>query len=453
MKKFLPNRPFMKRVLLVALPLMLQQLITVSVNLIDNLMIGTLGNDAISAVAVVNKYYMIASMAVTGLTAAGAVFVAQFYGAGYKTNMQKSYSSMMSTTVLITLVFMAIGYFFMQPILHYFTNEAGVIGQSVIYMRPALLSYLPYATTLCLYSTIRAIGDTKTPFMCSLVPVVANTFLNYCLIFGHFGFPCLGILGAAVATLSARILEVIVILFIYHHKDYPFRSSLISYIKIDASMTKQVLSKAAPLMTNEMLWSFGMATLFKFYATRGAAVMSGFSIAGTISDLFFTLFAGMAAASTVMISTPLGANRIEEAKENAYHLIGFSAGLAVVFGFMMYSSSLLVGILYNSVSADAQACAMNFIRVQSCLFWLYMATTQCYFILRAGGDMKHTLMMDSGFMWTIMIPVVGCVTYFTSFPYIVIYLFAQATDLIKLFFAYHLVSKEKWAVNLTDNGG
>ena len=140
MKKFLPNRPFMKRVLLVALPLMLQQLITVSVNLIDNLMIGTLGNDAISAVAVVNKYYMIASMAVTGLTAAGAVFVAQFYGAGNKTNMQKSYSSMMSTTVLITLVFMAIGYFFMQPILHYFTNEAGVIGQSVIYMRPALLS-------------------------------------------------------------------------------------------------------------------------------------------------------------------------------------------------------------------------------------------------------------------------------------------------------------------------
>ena len=82
-----------------------------------------------------------------------------------------------------------------------------------------------------------------------------------------------------------------------------------------------------------------------------------------------------------------------------------------------------------------------------------MATTQCYFILRAGGDMKHTLMMDSGFMWTIMIPVVGCVTYFTSFPYIVIYLFAQATDLIKFFFAYHLVSKEKWAVNLTDNGG
>ena len=429
---------------------MLQQLITVSVNLIDNLMIGTLGNDAISAVAVVNKYYMIASMAVTGLTAAGAVFVAQFFGAGNTNNLRNSYSSMMMTSVLATLVFMMIGFVFMQPILRYFTNEESVIAQSVLYMRITLFSYLPYAITLCLYSTIRAIGDTKTPFFCSIVPVVTNTFLNYCLIFGNFGFPQLGIRGAAVATLTARLLETIVILFICHYKEYPFKSGLSSYFEVDPQITKQVLSKAAPLMTNEMLWSFGMATLFKFYATRGAAVMSGFSIAGTISDLFFTLFAGMAAASTVLISTPLGADRIEEAKANAYRLIGFSAGLAAVFGILMYSSSLLVPVLYSRVSADAQACAKVFIRVQSCLFWLYMATTQCYFILRAGGDMKHTLMMDSGFMWTIMIPVVGCVTYLTSVTYIWIYLSAQAADLIKLVFAYHLVSKEKWAVNLTN---
>ncbi len=441
----------MKRVLLVALPLMLQQLITVSVNLIDNLMIGTLGNDAISAVAVVNKYYMIASMAVTGLTAAGAVFVAQFFGAGNASSMKKSYSSMMTASVAVTAVFMMIGFFFMQPILCYFTNEESVIAQSVLYMQIVLLSYLPYAITLCLYSTIRAIGDTKTPFFCSIIPVVTNTFLNYCLIFGNFGLPQLGIRGAAIATLTARLLECVVIVFIYHHKEYPFRSSLLSYIKVDMKITKQVLSKAAPLMTNEMLWSFGMATLFKFYATRGADVMSGFSIAGTISDLFFTLFAGMAAASTVLISTPLGADRIEEAKSNAYRLIGFSAGLAAVFGVMMYSSSLLVPVLYSRVSADAQSCAKVFIRVQSCLFWLYMATTQCYFILRAGGDMKHTLMMDSGFMWTVMIPVVGCVTYLTSATYIWIYLSAQAADFIKLIFAFHLVFKEKWAVNLTNN--
>ncbi len=258
----------MKRVLLVALPLMLQQLITVAVTLIDNLMIGTLGNDAISAVAVVNKYYMIASMAVTGLTAAGAVFVAQFFGAGNASSMKKSYSSMMTASVAVTAVFMMIGFFFMQPILCYFTNEESVIAQSVLYMQIVLLSYLPYAITLCLYSTIRAIGDTKTPFFCSIIPVVTNTFLNYCLIFGNFGLPQLGIRGAAIATLTARLLECVVIVFIYHHKEYPFRSSLLSYIKVDMKITKQVLSKAAPLMTNEMLWSFGMATLFKFYATR-----------------------------------------------------------------------------------------------------------------------------------------------------------------------------------------
>ncbi len=449
MKKILKHKSFYISVLVIAVPMMLQSLITSSVNLVDNLMVGVLGDAAIGSVAAVNRYYMIADFAAMGLANAGAVFIAQYYGAEQYNHMKESFRTMLVYSLLIMMVFAAIGLLFPAYILRFFTADEAIIQEGVRYLSVAAWSFIPTAVMLPVYSSMRAVGETKVPLYCSMVSILTNTFLNYCFIFGHFGFPRLEVQGAALGTLLARLIELVICLAVLKKGDYVFSTSMKELFSIPKNIMIRVLSKAAPLMLNETLWSAGMAMLFKLYSTRGVDVMSGYSIAGTIGDLFFTLFSGMAAAATVVISTPLGAGKLDEARANAYRLLGFSMVLAVLFGGLICLSRGLVPLLYVNVSPAAQKVARDVLLIQALLFWIYMGTAQCYFTLRAGGDMRHTLLMDSGFMWVFNIPVVALVAYGTNLPYLWPYVAGQLTDFVKLAFAYRLIRREKWLVNLT----
>lgn len=451
MRHLSENRTFYLRVLVVAVPMMLQSLITSSVNLVDNLMVGMLGDAAIGSVAAVNRYYMIADFAAMGLANAGAVFIAQYLGAEEHEHMKESFRTMLVFSLLIMGLFTIAGLLMPSMILSFFTQDQTIIAQGIRYLSIAAWSFLPTAVMVPVYSSMRACGETKAPLYCSIVSIVANAFLNYCFIFGHFGFPRLEVRGAALGTLIARMIELCMCLYLLKAGEYAFATEPSRLFEIPRAIAEKVLSKAAPLMLNETLWSAGLATLFKLYGTRGADVLSGYSIAGTVGDLFFTLFAGMSAATTVLVSTPLGAGKMEEAKDNAYKLIAFSMGLAVLFGGMIFLSRGLVPVLYRNVSEGARRVACDVLAIQACLFWIYMGSAQCYFTLRAGGDMKHTLILDSGFMWVVNIPIVAFVAYGTSLPYLWPYIIGQLTDFLKLAFSFRLVKKEHWVVNLTED--
>lgn len=448
-RKFCFDKEFAKIVLAIAVPLMIQQLITSSVNLIDNLMVGQLGDIAVGGVAAVNRFYIIATYGTNGLINAAAIFIAQFYGAKDHDKMQQTFRFMLVSALIIILLFMIVGIFIPDIVVSFFSKDLQIIALGADYMRIAALSFLPMAITLCIATSMRSVGEIKLPLFASAIAVITNTCLNYCLIFGNFGFPYLGVQGAAIATLIARCLELIIISFFLKINDFEFKTSISKIFVISKEIINKVIVKALPLATNEILWSLGMATLFKFYSTRGIDVMSGYSISTTISDIFFVLYAGMAAASTVLISQPFGANDLEKGKSNAYKLLGFCFCLSFVFAFLMFGSTFIIPQLYSNISIEARNVATNFLRVQSILFWVYMFTTECFFILRSGGDTKNTLIMDSCFMWLVNIPLVGIFTYLTPVGYLGLYLVGQSTDLVKLVFAYHLIRKEKWVKNLT----
>ena len=168
-------------------------------------------------------------------------------------------------------------------------------------------------------------------------------------------------------------------------------------------------------------------------------------------DLFFILFAGMATATTVLVGSPLGANKLDEAKENGYKLICFSMLLSIVFALAMSSSSFLVPILYSNVSDYSISLAQSFLKIMSIFFMLYMFNTQCFFTLRTGGDTKNTMFMDSFFMWTFNIPLVLILAYKTNLPILIVYTIGQSTDIVKSIIAYKMVRKEKWVNNLTNS--
>jgi putative MATE family efflux protein len=447
-RKFIGPKQFYKDVLKIAVPLMLQQLITSSVNLVDNLMVGQLGDASLGGVAATNRFYMIAFFATFGILAAAGIFIAQYLGAKDEEHMKQSFRFSILSAYLVILPFFALGFLKPEWGIQYFTSDVGIVSEGIKYMTVASFSLLPLGLTLAMTSAMRSTGETKIPLYAGIISVLTNAVFNYVFIFGHFGFPAMGVAGAAYATIIARVVELVILLAVMKVKTFAFSTKISQLFHVSKMIVRNVSIKAAPLAINEFFWASGMATLFKFYATRGPEVISGMSIAGTTADLFFTLFGGMAVASTVMISQPLGANDLETGRANGYRMLGFSVFLAMCFAILMFASSFIVPYFYN-VSDEARNISQNVLRIMSVMFWIYMGTAQCYFILRAGGDTKSTFLMDSGFMWFVNIPVVLTFAYLTKYPIYVLYIAGQSTDFIKLSFSYWLVKKEKWVKNLT----
>lgn len=447
-KRFLAPREFYKNVLTVAIPFMLQQLITSSLNLVDNLMVGQLGGIALGGVAITNRFFMIAIFASFGVTGAASIFIAQYFGAKDEENIKQAFRYSITSVYLVLIPFILLGLFVPETVLGFFSQDPAILNAGGEYIRIVAFAFIPLGLTFTLASAMRSIGETKIPLYISILAVSLNAFLNYALIFGHFGFPELGIAGAAYATVISRTCELIAMLVSLKVKHFSFSTKVSQIFKISPYNLKNITVKALPLTINEFLWAGGMATLFRLYATRGSEVISGLSIASTTADLFFVLFGGMAVATTVMISQPLGANELEEARNRGYYMLGFSAILALCLGSLMFIASTIVPQFYN-VTLIERTIATSILRIMSIMFVIYMSTAECYFILRAGGDMKSTLIMDSVFMWMVNVPVVYLVATFTTWPILLVYLAGQSTDFLKLVLSYALVKKEKWVKNLT----
>lgn len=446
-KKFIGDRDFFKTTLIIAIPLMLQQLISTSVNLLDNLMIGQLGDHSLAGVATVNRYFLIATFGTNGFIAAASVFMAQFHGAHDHKHMKQTFRFALLTSCIIMSTFVGIALLFPEHIIRFFIQDDKVVSEGLKYIIVCALTFLPNMITMAIAGSMRATGDSKRPLMASVVSVLTNAFFNYGLIYGNFGFPQLGVLGAALGTLIARFVELAIILMFLTFGNYAFKTKISELFDISKRLINHIFVKALPLSINEILWASGMALLLKFYATRGADVISGYSIATTVSDLFFTMNAGMSVATTILVSHALGANKLDEARENGYHLIGFGVVLSMFFAVLLFGSTFILPYIY-SVSDSALHTAQTFLRIQAPLFSIYVMNTTCYFILRAGGDTKSTLLLDSLYMWTVNLVAVGLATHFTSWGIISLYILGQSTDVVKLFIAYRFVAKEKWLNNL-----
>ena len=442
------DREFVKRVMVVAIPMILQQLISSSVNLIDNLMVGQLGEFAIAGVATSNKYFMISFFAMMGIVAASTIYLAQAYGAKKEELMKQSFRFGLIYSLIIILFFSSAAWLFPEQIIRFFSNNDGLVDAALKYIPVAALTFFPQAISFTISSSMRACGETKQPLVSSVLSLSINVVMNYVLIFGHFGFPALGILGAAVGTLIARLIELTYLLVILYYRNFAFKTNIKDVFKIHPRLRKAITIKAIPLVLNEIGWSGGMALLFKFYATRGAYALAALPIASTTADLFFVLFSGMAVATTVMVSHPLGSNDLEQAKENGYKMLQLAIILAIFFALGLIGASFVTPHLYN-VSDEVRNMAANLIRIQGLFFFIYMHNAQSFFVIRAGGDTRSTLIMDSGYMWAINLPVVAFFAYQTNFSIFVVFIAGQVTDILKMFVTSYYFRKEHWAKNLT----
>ncbi len=446
-KNLIGDRKFYKNLFAISLPIIAQQLITSSVQLVDNVMVGSLEESAIVSVSVVNQLYFIMMLITFGAIGGAGIYTAQYFGSKDFDKLKQTFRFKVITALLVFFISLVVFTVFGETLIGLFTDNPVSIENGMSYLSIIRWGILPWVLTVAMANTFRDMGITKPLMYISIVAIMTNTGLNYLLIFGKFGFPQLGIVGAAYATVVARFIEFLLIFILLKKRGKLFDTKLTQLLKIDSVVLKSILKMAFPLMINELLWSTGQTMFMQAYSLRGENALAALTITGAISQLVFVTFGGVATGIAVMVGNTLGRNELQIAKDNARKLIAFAVLFAMVMGLLLFGLSFYILDIYK-VSVETRATAIFNIRVNALFIPVYSFNVAIYFTLRSGGDTKSTLLMDSGYMWVISVPIAYVMSRFTDWPVTIMFLLVQCLDIPKALFGMSRYRKGHWVKNL-----
>ena len=444
--------PYYKRMLTIAVPIMIQSGITNFVSMIDNVMVGRVGTLQMTGVSIVNQIIMVFNLCIFGAMSGAGIFTAQYYGKKDNDGIRNTVQYKIITALIISAfgigAFVSMGDFLINA---YLQGEGSPEDISLVseyargYLQIMLLGIVPFALSNAYSSSLRETSDRIIPMIATISAVFTNFILNYCLIFGNFGFPRLGIEGAAIATVIARFVELFILMLWAHthKKKYPFIKKL--YLK--TTMTREEIRKITlitlPLIINETLWAGGMAFLNQCYSIRGLDVVAAINIVSTLSNVFNVVFISSGSAIGIIMSQLLGAKKVKEAKENSMRLIWFSVLLALIIGIIMALFSPFFPKIYNTTDS-VRTLATELLFILSIFMMVHAFTNGSYFTLRSGGKTVMTFIFDSGFVWLCSVPVAFILSRFTGVSIIYLYITVQALDLLKCVLGYIFVKKGVW---------
>lgn len=458
MKKYIGDKKFYLMVLSIAVPIMVQNGITNFVAMLDNIMIGQVGTEQMSGVAVANQLFFVFNVSIFGMVSGAGIFGAQFFGSRNMKGVRYTFRFKIVSLALLTLAGILLLFFGGDRLISLYLHDDGAVESVAAtlafgrtYMRIMLIGMIPYAAAQAYASTLREMGETMAPMRAGVAAVATNTLFNYILIFGKFGAPRLGVAGAAIATVISRFVECGIIVIWTHRrgKAYEFIQGAYRSMYIPGSLVKRILLKGSPLMVNEFLWAMGMAILNQCYSTYGLTVVAGLNISSTISNVCNVVWLSMGSALAIIVGQLLGAGQMEEAKDTDRKLIFFSVSSCFVIGAVLLLLSPVFPKIYNTTE-QVRSLAARFIIVGACLMPIQAFLHAAYFTLRSGGKTVITFFFDSGFAWVCSIPMAFFLSRYSGLPILTTYIICQSLDLIKCLIGFILVKKGIWLQNIVD---
>ncbi len=457
MKKYFGDKSFYKKVILIALPIMLQQGITQFVSLLDNVMIGNFSDTAMAGVSVVNQIIFVFNFVIIGALAAVGIYIAQYFGANDQHNQMLCFRLKFWVGLIILLLMILIILVFGDYLINAFlTNPSSQEEKLAIetsakdYLFIISFTFLPYTISQIYSSTLREVGETVKPMIAGAIAVVVNGLFNMWFIYGGLGVPAMGASGAAIATLIARIVEMLFLIFFTHkhHKKFNFVEGVFKSVYVPKRIIKNVLIKGTPLIFNELLWSLGTTLLLRIYSNRGTDILKAFSISSTTTNLFYIIFGAMASAISIMVGQSLGAGNLEEAVDNDRKLIMFSVIVCFIFGIILACIAPIIPMLYKDTSQDVRKLATSLMFVIAGCMIIFSFNTSCFYTLRAGGVTFVTFLFDSLFVWVVSLPLALVLVKLTDASIVLVYFVVQITEIIKSVIGYLLIKSKIWVKNL-----
>lgn len=456
-KNYIGDRTFYSNVLHLILPMMVQQGITQFVNLLDNVMVGRLGTAPMSGVAIVNQIIFIFNLTIFGGLSGASIFGAQFFGKGDHKGLRDTFRFRAIFSVAILALGLGVFLLFGEPLFQLYLNKdasspadlAATLEAAKSYMNIMLWGLFPFVVVQCYSSALKDTGETVSPMVASVISIAVNLVLNYLLIFGSFGFPRMGVAGAALATVIARYVEAAYLLaHTYLHKErFQFLDGAFRSLKVPVSLCKRIAVTGTPLLLNEALWSVGMAAISMCYATRGLTAVAATNINSTVWNLFSIAIMASGNAIGIMSGQLLGAGEIDRAKDTVRKLLFFTVAANVCIGLVVIAVAPAIPYIYNTEDTVRRT-ATALLMISGAFMPVSSYSNGAYFTIRSGGKTFITFLFDCVFTWVICLPIAFVLSHFTALSVVWICFFVCCADIIKVVIGAAMIHSGIWANNV-----
>ena len=457
-KKFIGNRDFYEYVLRLAVPMIIQNAITSFVSFLDNIMVGQIGTEQMSGVAIVNQLMFVFNICIFGAVSGAGIFGTQFYGKGDYEGQKYAYRFKVYSSALITGLAMCLFVFAGDSLISLYLNDSGSVGDITLalqygleYLAIMVIGLVPFALAQTYISSVRECGQTFVPMIAGVAAVFTNLILDVILIFGLLGMPALGVKGAAIATVIARFVECfIVVAWTHLHKDKnKFIVGAYRSLRIPKNIFISILKKGTPLMLNEMFWASGVAVIAQCYAVRGLEVVAAQNISSTITNLFNVVYIQLGGCISIVVGQLLGAGKIEEAKDADNKMIFFSVACCSVIALIMILTGGLFPSIYKTEESIKEL-ATVFIAISAAVMPICAFCHCTYFTLRSGGKTGVTFLFDSVYMWVLVIPYAYILANFTNLSIVMVFFLVQFMEGVKAIIGFFMVRSGVWLQNIVN---
>lgn len=453
LKKMMSDKVFWKTMLSLAIPIVLQQLLSSSLAMVDNLMVGRLGDIPVAAVGQAAQAAQLINLFFIGICSGGAVFAAQYWGAKNMNGIRATYGLVMLLCGGISVIFSVLVSLFPAQVISLYTDSPAIIAEGAAYIRIAAFSYIGIALNFGLCTILRSVEQVRLPVIANAVTVLVNVFFNGVLIFGKCGFPALGVRGAAIATVISSLVNPTVILIISMIKRNILRCSVKELFRFPQGFVRRFLVMALPAFINESAWALGIAVTNMVYGRMGETNVAAMTVTNTVQNISFVAFIGLCNAAAVMIGKRIGEGKIDDVKEYAKRFLWLAPTFSLVIGLVV---SVLRRPLVScfALSHEAAATAM----VLLVIYGLEMVIrTPTYIaivgIFRPAGSTRIGMILDGTTLWLIAVPVSLVLGLVLRLDFVTVYLCTLlAEDIPKISFMLPYFFKFRWIHTITDDG-
>lgn len=456
-KKLIGTKEFYKRVFVLAIPIMIQQGITNFVNMLDNVMVGTIGQAQSTGVAVSNQLLFVFNLCIFGAISGAGIFTAQYFGKGDIDGVKQTFRFKVIFCMLLCAIGISLLYFKSNDLIMLYLNvedNAILAADSLTfakkYLYIMLIGLVPYTLSQCYGTTLREAGESTIPMIAGVLAVCVNLSLNYVLIFGKLGAPCLGVVGAAIATIISRFVELgfLVIYTLVKRQKCIFIIDAWKSPYISFALIGQIFKKGMPLMLNEGLWASGMATVNGLYASRGLDVVAANNISQTFFNVFSVAFFSVGVSVGILLGHDLGAGKEKtKIQDTAFKLIAFSVFIGVIVAAFYAVSAVFIPRIYN-ISDNAKSLATALMQITALTIPIDAFAHASYFTLRSGGKVVVTLIFDCIFTWVVSVSAAFCLINYTSLNILFVYFIVQMLNILKCVLGYIFVKQGSWIKNI-----
>lgn len=448
MKIIARDKAFINKTVAITLPIAIQGFLNTTINFVDTIMIGSLSETTIAGVGLANKVFFVFALLIFGVVSGSGILTAQYWGKRETTNIRRVLGLSLLISLIASFIFVIPSIINPRFVMRIFTTSEETIRIGAIYLAIVAISYPFTAVTNAYVSLLRGVNEVKAPVIISTVSIFVNVILNYILIFGKFGFPELGVTGAALATLIARIVECVTLLFIVYKSKGPAAAHIKEMISYNKSFLNKYVTTVMPVIANEFMWGLGVTMYSLAYGRMGDSAVAAITITQTVEQIMLVVFMSISNATAVILGNELGAGHLKDADEHAKNLILIQFILTLVVGIICYFVRVPIISLFNvtpEVAEDIKRCFLVFIIYMP---FKMLNALNIVGILRSGGDTKACLFLDTTGVWLIGIPMAFIGGLVLRMPIYIVYAMVLFEEIYKFIFGAIRYKQKKWLRNL-----